>query len=237
MKLYHFTSRENLVKIIDTEMIEPVNGVIWLTNEMNYYKQLWAKGTGKAEVRITVNIMNFQKSEQTESLALYDYRKFKGESSCNYSKLQKTLGEKSSIMPTWYTCDKKLVRPVFHNNPYSKEFSNPWSIECFNPERGHGKYREFFSDWHPNIRENYIEMMRHYHPWWTVKWYQWYKDNPTANPMADQSTRRNKAKIDTIMEFKEAIDGFKESYELTLFEEDRLRRDGFDIDGFDINNP
>jgi len=229
MKLYHFTSRENLVKIIDDGMIKPINGVIWLTNEMNYYKQLWAKGTGKAEVRITLNTMNFKRSEQTESLDIYGYRTFKGECSCNYSKHQNELGKKTSIMPTWYTLDKQLIRVMKELSPYIASF-NPWSIECFNPERGHGKYREFFTDWHPGIRADYIEAMRLYHPWWTVKHYQWYKDHPTANPMIDQSARRKRRTGDSIDDFKEAISGFSKFTGFTAFEESQLRFEGIDVD-------
>lgn len=149
MKLYHFTSRENLVKIIDDGMIKlNKDGVIWLTNEMNHYKQLWAKGTGKAEIRITLKTINFKKSEQKETLDIYNYRKFKGECSCNYSKSQNALGKKTTIMPTWYTLEKPCKRVMKELNPSLKSF-NHWIIEAFIPEQG--KYREFFSDWYPNI--------------------------------------------------------------------------------------
>lgn len=75
MRLYHYTSIDNLEKIISSGSIIPVSlhedkNVVWLTRDVNRHHQHWARGTDKADVRITLSIIEFEKFILPDSGAL-----------------------------------------------------------------------------------------------------------------------------------------------------------------------
>ena len=74
MKLYHFTSKENLWKIIEAGYIDTIStemgeNIIWLTKDEEKHHQLWAMGSDKTDIRITVStieIARFLPPEEPE---------------------------------------------------------------------------------------------------------------------------------------------------------------------------
>jgi hypothetical protein len=66
MKLHHFTSRDNLLKIIetgylDTKSMETGKNIVWLTRDGIKHHQHWAMGTDKTEIRLTVSTIEIER--------------------------------------------------------------------------------------------------------------------------------------------------------------------------------
>ena len=58
MRLYHFTTEENLEQILESGCINPsAEGVVWLTKNKELEAQEWA-GENKPTVRISVSLLN-----------------------------------------------------------------------------------------------------------------------------------------------------------------------------------
>jgi len=76
MRLYHYTSLDNLQKILETKKVKPMsiyNGknVLWLTKDKVKHHQYWAVGDhrDKTEIRITLSTLNFSKLILPEEVA------------------------------------------------------------------------------------------------------------------------------------------------------------------------
>lgn len=77
MKLYHYTSLENFTKITNDCTVKPLssyNGIqgVWLTANDKMHHQHWARGTDKAQIRLTINTLNYIKFRYPEGEERFD---------------------------------------------------------------------------------------------------------------------------------------------------------------------